>query len=474
MFPIQIDLQFAFILDTIKYKLNLGVTKMKVIKFGGSSVASAKQLNKVLAIVKQDPDRRFVVVSAPGKRDQTDKKVTDLLITYYHIVKEKKDPSAIVAEIFSRYQQIAADLALTEPLELLAQLKNLAQTADFTDPYLLDRFLSTGENLNAQLVAEFFKHAGLAARYLDPKELGITVTAEPQNARVLNESYDKISHWKDSPEILVIPGFFGYTQAGNICTFSRGGSDITGSIVAAGVKAELYENFTDVDGIFAANPKFVHKPELMKCATYREMRELSYAGFSVFHDEALMPSFKANIPVVIKNTNNPDSPGSTIKQSHAEDQNQIVGIASDDGFSSINISKYLLNREVGIVGKVLRILEERNVSFEHMPSGIDDISIILRSHQLDQAKEEELLRAIAYEIDPDSLVIEHGLSVVVLVGEGMKYQPNITADSTAALARKNVNIRMLSQGAGEVSIVFAIKSEQERAAVRSLYYTFFD
>lgn len=447
---------------------------MKVIKFGGSSVASAKQLKKVLSIVKNDPKRRFVVVSAPGKRDKKDKKVTDLLITYYQTVQAKKDSTEIVKQIFARYQEIAAELNLTEPLDILAQLKELAKTADFSDPYLLDRFLSAGENLNAQLVAEFFKHEGLSARYINPKELGITVTDEPQNARVLNESYPAINQWKDSTDILVIPGFFGYTKAGNVCTFSRGGSDITGSIVAAGIKAELYENFTDVDGIFAANPKFVHEPELMKCATYREMRELSYAGFSVFHDEALMPSFKANIPVVIKNTNNPDSPGSTIKQNHDEDQNQIVGIASDDGFSSINISKYLLNREVGIVSKVLRILEDRNVSFEHMPSGIDDISIILRSHQLDAEKEEELLRTIAYEIDPDSLVIEHGLSVVVLVGEGMKYRPNITADSTAALARKDVNIRMLSQGAGEVSIVFAIKSEQERAAVRSLYYTFFD
>lgn len=329
--------------------------------------------------------------------------------------------------------------------------------------------------MNAQLVAACFKKSGINARYINPKELGITVSNEPQNARILEESYEKIYQWRDSKEILIIPGFFGYTKDGHLCTFSRGGSDITGSIVAAGLKVDMYENFTDVDGIFAASPKYIHDPELIEFATYREIRELTYAGFTVFHDEALMPAFKAQIPVIIKNTNNPECQGTLIKKSFdSETRNEVVGVASDGGFCGITIGKYLLNREVGIVRRILQILEDLSIGFEHMPSGIDDISIILRERQLTRDIEAELLKQIEEKIQPDQLSIEHGLSVVALVGEGMRERPGTTSDSTAALARKNVNLRMISQGADERSIIFAIRSEQERLAVRSLYYTFFD
>ncbi len=292
---------------------------------------------------------------------------------------------------------------------------------------------------------------------------------------MLEESYEKIYQWRESEDILIIPGFFGYTTDGHLCTFSRGGSDITGSIVAAGLKVDLYENFTDVDGIFAASPKYIHDPELIEYATYREIRELTYAGFTVFHDEALMPAFKAQIPVIIKNTNNPECQGTLIKKSFENvSRNEVVGVASDGGFCGITVGKYLLNREVGIVRRILQILEDLNICFEHMPSGIDDISIILRERQLTRDIEAELMKQIEEKIQPDQLSIEHGLSVVALVGEGMRERPGTTSDSTAALARKNVNLRMISQGADERSIIFAIRSEQERLAVRSLYYTFFD
>ncbi|REC33093.1 aspartate kinase [Enterococcus pseudoavium] len=450
---------------------------MKVIKFGGSSVASAEQLKKVLAIVTGDSGRRFVVVSAPGKRNNKDKKVTDLLIRFYNAVLYQQDTEELIQEIVARYTEIAAAFHLDNELGKLfyAELKALQEKFDPTDPYALDSFLASGENLNAQLIAACFQKKGVNARYVNPRELGITVSNEPQNARILAESYEKIYQWRDSEEILIIPGFFGYTKDGHLCTFSRGGSDISGSIIAAGMKVDLYENFTDVDGIFAASPKYIHEPELIEYATYREIRELTYAGFTVFHDEALMPAFKAQIPVIIKNTNNPDCQGTLIKKDfNCETRNEVVGVASDDGFCGITIGKYLLNREVGIVRRILQILEDLNIGFEHMPSGIDDISIILRERQLTRDIEAELMKQIEEKIQPDQLSIEHGLSVVVLVGEGMRERPGTTSDSTAALARKNVNLRMISQGADERSIIFAIRSEQERLAVRSLYYTFFD
>ncbi|MDT2737805.1 aspartate kinase [Enterococcus pseudoavium] len=450
---------------------------MKVIKFGGSSVASAEQLKKVLAIVTGDSGRRFVVVSAPGKRNNKDKKVTDLLIRFYNAVLYQQDTEELIQEIVARYTEIAAAFHLDNELGKLfyAELKALQEKFDPTDPYALDSFLASGENLNAQLIAACFQKKGVNARYVNPRELGITVSNEPQNARILAESYEKIYQWRDSEEILIIPGFFGYTKDGHLCTFSRGGSDISGSIIAAGMKVDLYENFTDVDGIFAASPKYIHEPELIEYATYREIRELTYAGFTVFHDEALMPAFKAQIPVIIKNTNNPDCQGTLIKKDfNCETRNEVVGVASDDGFCGITIGKYLLNREVGIVRRILQILEDLNIGFEHMPSGIDDISIILRERQLTRDIEAELMKQIEEKIQPDQLSIEHGLSVVALVGEGMRERPGTTSDSTAALARKNVNLRMISQGADERSIIFAIRSEQERLAVRSLYYTFFD
>ncbi|GCF93356.1 aspartokinase [Enterococcus florum] len=451
---------------------------MKVIKFGGSSVASAQQLKKVLAIVKDDPKRRFVVVSAPGKRHSEDKKVTDLLIAYYNAALANEETSELIQKIVERYGDIGKELGVDPSIcaAFAEELKEVQTTLDKNSPYLLDRFLAMGENLNAQLIAAFFQQEGVSARYINPKELGIIVSDEPQNARILDESYDKIYQWHDCEDILVIPGFFGYTKNGDVCTFSRGGSDITGSIVAAGVKAEIYENFTDVDGIFAATPQYIHEPALIKELTYREMRELSYAGFTVFHDEALMPSFKAKIPVVIKNTNNPNCVGTMIKESYDTDSspNHVVGVASDGGFCSITINKYLLNREVGFVRRILQILEDMNISFEHMPSGIDNVSIIFKECQLTPEAEAKLLERVQKEIEPDELEMEHNISVIALVGEGMKEHPGITAESSAALARKNVNLRMISQGADERSIIFAIRGEQERLAVRSLYYTFFD
>lgn len=449
---------------------------MKVAKFGGSSLASSGQVKKVVDIIKADPERRFVVVSAPGKRHSDDIKVTDLLISLYEQLVAEKDPHRLIDAIYHRYEEIGTafqvDRALLEKIHQAIQ--GLTSLPIKDNPHLYDTILASGENNNAKLIAGILKAQGLSARYISPQELGILVTDEPQNARILNQAYPKIRKWRKNPEILVIPGFFGITEEGKICTFSRGGSDITGAIVAAGVNADLYENFTDVDGIYSAHPGIIHEPELVEELSYREMRELAYAGFSVFHDEALIPSFKAKIPVVIKNTNNPNHPGTRIVHEKQKNDKPVVGIACDRGFTMIYISKYLMNREVGFTLRVLQILKDFNINYEHMPSGIDDISIIIRSNQLTEEKEEELLRKIAYEIDPDELRIKHGLAMVVVVGEGMRERVGITAESAAALARKKINLAMINQGSSEVSIMFSIPEKDEKAAIRTLYYTFFD
>lgn len=449
---------------------------MKVVKFGGSSLASATQLEKILNIVKSDSERKFVVVSAPGKRDQADTKVTDALIKYYRAYVEEGDVTPHQEWIINRYAQMIEELELKPVVleKITKSILNLATLPIEDNLFLYDSFLAAGENNNAKLVAAFFNKNGLNARYIHPKDAGIFVSSEPGNARILPSSYDKIEELTNFEEVLVIPGFFGVTKDNQICTFSRGGSDITGSIIAAGVKADLYENFTDVDGIFAAHPGIIHKPDSIPELTYREMRELAYAGFSVLHDEALIPAYRGKIPLVIKNTNNPNHPGTKIILNHTDKAIPVVGIAGDSNFVSINMSKYLMNREVGFGRKVLQILEELNIRWEHMPTGIDDLSIILRESELTPIKEEEILRQLRQKIEVDHAEIEHGLSIIMIVGEQMKSHIGLTATATKALSDNKINIQMISQGSSEVSIMLVVNSEQEKAAIKALYEAFFN
>lgn len=449
---------------------------MKVVKFGGSSLASAGQLEKVFNIVQSDSERRFVVVSAPGKRNVEDTKVTDALIKYYREYVDGKDVTASQEWIINRYQAMVDELGFSaNSMKKIAEnIISLATLPIDDNEFLYDTFLSAGEDNNAKLIAEYFTFRGLPARYVHPKKAGIIVSSEPGNARILPSSYDKIEELRNAEEVLIIPGFFGVTVDNQICTFSRGGSDITGSIVAAGVKADLYENFTDVDGIFAAHPGIIKHPHSIKELTYREMRELAYAGFSVLHDEALLPAYRGRIPLVIKNTNNPSHPGTRIVLDHTDQTLPVVGIATDDGFVSINISKYLMNREVGFGRKVLQILEDLNIRFEHMPTGIDDLSIVLRNRELTPIKEAEILRQLKTKMEVDKAEIEHGLSIIMIVGENMKSHVGVTATATSALSDQNVNLAMISQGASEVSVMFVVKTEEKEKALQALYAAFFN
>lgn len=449
---------------------------MKVTKFGGSSLANAEQLKKVLNIVKTDANRKFIVVSAPGKEHSADQKLTDILIAYHDAYVTGAPLNDIQDSIINRFKTIIESLELSQKLldTITNNIKGLAHLPIENNPFLYDAFLASGEDNNAKLIAEYFRNNGIKARYLNPGVAGLMVSSEPQNARILPASYDKMEKLREYDGILVIPGFFGITKDGQICTFSRGGSDITGSLIAAAISADLYENFTDVDGIFAAHPGVVKKPHSIKELTYKEMRELAYAGFTVLHDEALIPAYRGRVPLVIKNTNNPDHPGTKIVLDRSTDKNPVVGISGDDRFISINMSKYLMNREVGFGRKVLQILEDLHIRWEHMPTGIDDLSIVIREREMTPIKEKEILTYLTHNLEVDEVSVTKNLSIIMIVGENMKSHVGVTAAATKALSENKINITMISQGSSEVSVMFVVDSKDEKKAIKALYQAFFN
>ncbi|KMY55577.1 aspartate kinase [Bacillus sp. FJAT-27231] len=448
---------------------------MKVCKFGGTSVASATQIKKVAAIIKEDATRKIVVVSAPGKRFDDDIKVTDLLISLAEASLSGKDAEKELQAVVERYGDIAAELGLDHEIAQVIEQDlrdRISQDKENRDLFI-DQLKASGEDNNAKLIAAYFSSIGLEAEYVNPKDAGLIVSDEPGRARALPEAYENLRNLRDRKGIVVFPGFFGYSKDGVMMTFARGGSDITGSILAAAIGAELYENFTDVDSVFAANPKIVDQPVEIKRMTYREMRELSYAGFSVFHDEALMPAFQHSVPVCIKNTNNPSAEGTMIVAEREYSNSPVIGIAADGGFSTIYVSKYLMNRELGFGRRLLQILEEEEISYEHTPSGIDDLSVIVRSHQLSPEKEERIIQKCREDLKVDDVHIEHHFAMVVLVGEGMNNTKGLTARATTAISQAGANIEMINQGSSEVSLVFGIKEEDTNNVLRALYKEFF-
>lgn len=448
---------------------------MKVVKFGGSSVANAEQITKIIDVVTADAERRIVVVSAPGKRCKDDTKVTDLLIALANAVLTGGEYDAELEAVVERYAEIQRDfdlpVSVTEIIE--ADLRGRIENRGANDAQFMDSMKASGEDNNAKVIAEAFTKAGFPAKYVNPGPAGMLLSDEFGNAEVLPESFDRLASLKEISEIVIFPGFFGETKGGEVATFPRGGSDITGAILAAAVKADVYENFTDVDSVCAMDPRVIDNPPAIDCMTYREMRELSYAGFGVFHDEAIVPAVRAQIPICIKNTNNPTAPGTMVVPQRSPDERTVVGISSAPGFCSIYIDKYMMNREVGFGRRLLSILEEEGVSFEHTPSGIDNISVIMASASISK-KEETVVNRINAELKPDAVTVEHGLSLVMVVGEGMQYTPGLAAKATGAFFNAGVNLEMINQGASEISMMFAVKDEDREKALRALGTAFFD
>lgn len=449
---------------------------MKVAKFGGSSLADAKQIKKVRDIVTSDKERKVVVVSAPGKRFKTDVKVTDMLIGCAEAMLKTGNADKEIQDVITRYESIATELGMSGDIISVIHddlMDRIRSSTEHQGKYI-DNLKAAGEDNCAKLVAQYLKESGVNANYVNPKDAGLFLTESFGNARVLPESYDNLRKLADMDGIIVFPGFFGYTKSGSVVTFSRGGSDITGSILAAAMNAKLYENFTDVDSVYSVNPNLVENPKPIAEMTYREMRELAYAGFNVFHEEALVPVYYKNIPVNIKNTNNASAPGTTILPKRRELERPVVGVAGDTGFCSIYVRKYLMNHEIGFGKKLLEILESEGISYEHTPSGIDDISVVIRESQLNGDKEERLIRDIKEILHPDDIFIQKGQALIMLVGEGCKNTVGISAKATRALADADINIEMINQGSSEASIMFGIRAERCKDAVVALYKAFFE
>ena len=453
---------------------------MKVCKFGGSSLADAAQVNKVIDIVLSDPARRIVVVSAPGKRHSGDTKVTDLLITLAETALNGSNTDREFGEVVERYASMADELKLGGDIvrTIEEDLRGrLAQAKELAPEEFMDLMKAAGEDNNAKLVAAAFEARGRRARYASPKDTGMVLKGSFGDATLDPESYARLSRaFSNFEGIVVYPGFFGYTREGKVATFPRGGSDITGSILAAAVCADVYENFTDVDSVYPCDPRIVEevkKGDGIPTMTYREMRELAYAGFGVFNDDAVIPAVKARIPINIRNTNHPSAPGTMIQQSRRVVPGTVVGIASADGFCNIVVEKYLMNRQIGFGRRLLQVLEEAGISYEHMPSGVDSQCVVVKECYLPKENEHKILQALRRELEPDYVTIERDLTMVMVVGEGMCYTPGMLAKACLALASAGVSVSMVNQGSSEVSFMIAIRRQDRDPAVKALYRAFF-
>ena len=432
----------------------------KVVKFGGSSLSGAKQFEKVKHIISLDKDRRYVVPSAPGKRDMKDTKVTDLLYQAYALAEEDKEFSEVFDKIEGRYNEIIEGLKLK--ISLKSEFKTIRD--NFREKIGADYAASRGEYLNGLLLAEYLDYAFVdAAEVIFFKEDGSFDSAR---------TYEAVHERLLDTDRAVIPGFYGSLPDGRIKTFSRGGSDITGSIVARSVKADVYENWTDVSGFFVADPRIITDPENIEMITYAELRELAYMGASVLHEDAIFPVRREGIPINIRNTNKPEDKGSWIVQSTGQKSRfTITGIAGKKGFCSVNIEKDKMNSEVGFGRRVLQAFEDNEISFEHMPSGIDTMTIIVHQDEFIE-KEQRVVSEINRLTHPDSIDIESDLALIAVVGRGMKAAKGTSGRIFSALAHANVNVKMIDQGSSELNIIIGVKNEDFENAIRAIYNIF--
>ena len=437
--------------------------EMKVVKFGGSSLADANQFRRVAAIVKADPARRYVVASAPGKRFSDDVKVTDMLYNCYELVRQGKDIGDYYKQICERYNSIIADLGLD--FDISGELEYIRNAIEHYSGR--DFAASRGEYLNSLILAKYLKFDFIDAESVIYFRENGTFDEEKTNT-VMREELKKHQY-------AVIPGFYGVMPNGTIKTFSRGGSDITGSIVSRAAEAELYENWTDVSGCLMADPRIVKDPLPIKTITYRELRELSYMGASVLHEDAIFPVRYAGIPINIRNTNDPAAPGTMIVSATSEydSEHVITGVAGRRGFSVINIEKDMMNAEIGFGRRVLDVLEDNDISFEHLPSGVDTMSVILSSSYLkDEFKKERILSSINKRVRPDSIVIEDGLALLAVVGRGMVKAKGTAARVFAAISNAGINIRMIDQGSSELNIIIGVEEHDLEKALTAIYNEF--
>ena len=432
----------------------------KVVKFGGSSLASAEQFMKVGKIIQADEARRYVVPSAPGKRNSADTKVTDMLYATYALAKDGKDFSKDMAFIKARYQEIINGLKLDLSLE-----KEFDEIAvNFKKKAGENYAASRGEYLNGIIMANYLGYEFIdAATVIFFDEDGNFMAKKTND--VLSEKLKKI-------EKAVIPGFYGALPDGTVKTFSRGGSDVTGSIVARAAKVDVYENWTDVSGFMVCDPRIVDDPQAIDIITYKELRELSYMGASVLHEDAIFPVRKEGIPINIKNTNAPEDSGTWIVENTCQKSKYVItGIAGKKGFCAVGIDKDMMNSEIGFCRKALQVFEDYNISIEHMPSGIDTMTVFVHQSEFEQ-KEQEVLAGLHKELQPDMIELESDLALIAVVGRGMKATRGTAGRIFSALAHANINVKMIDQGSSELNIIIGVKNEDFEAAIKAIYAIF--
>ncbi|MBR5126864.1 MAG: aspartate kinase [Roseburia sp.] len=432
----------------------------KVVKFGGSSLASAEQFAKVGNIIRADKERKFVVPSAPGKRNSKDTKVTDMLYACYALAEQEEDFKVQLNKIKDRYDSIINGLHLKMSLE--EEFRKIE--TDFKAKAGVDYAASRGEYLNGLIMANY-----LGFEFVDPAE---AIFFDENGEFLADKTNEVLSKRLEGIESAVIPGFYGAGPDGRIKTFSRGGSDITGSIVAKAVRASAYENWTDVSGFLVADPRIVENPKPIKTITYRELRELSYMGASVLHEEAVFPVRRAGIPINIRNTNAPEDVGTWIVESTChQPEFTITGIAGKKGFVSVNIEKDRMNTEVGFGRKVLSAFEDYGISFEHVPSGIDTMTVFVHQPEF-EGKEQSVISAIHRYAQPDSVELEADLALIAVVGRGMKSNRGTAGRIFSALAHANINVKMIDQGSSELNIIIGVRNEDFEKAIKAIYDIF--
>ena len=434
---------------------------VKVVKFGGSSLADAAQFRKVIKIIQAENDRKYVVPSAPGKRFSGDTKVTDMLYNCYEMAAKGNDITEMFTTIMDRYNSIIKELELD--LDLTKEFENIKGA--IIHKAGRDYAASRGEYLNGIILANALGFDFIdAADVIFFKEDG-TLDAEKTN-KILG---DVLS----TRENAVIPGFYGVMPNDTIKTFSRGGSDITGSIVARAAEADLYENWTDVNGFLMADPRVVDNPCTIQKITYHELRELSYMGATVLHEDAIFPVRIAGIPINIRNTNQPEQAGTMIvSNSDSYDTKKIItGVAGKHGFSVITLEKDMMNSEVGFGRRVLEVFEKENISFEHLPSGVDTMSVIVSTDVLEGHKG-RVIKELEEAVAPDSVTVDDGIALVAVVGRGMRNAKGTAARVFKAIAEKDINIRMIDQGSSELNIIIGVNDAEFQSAINAIYHEF--
>ena len=433
---------------------------IKVVKFGGSSLASAKQFKKVGDIIRADKSRRYVIPSAPGKRDSKDTKVTDLLYQCYDAIEAGKSYGKIFQAIKDRYNQIIEGLGLNFSLDY--EFKTIEE--NFLAKKGREYAASRGEYLNGIVMSHY-----LGYEFIDAAD----VISFGKDGRFQQDKTDaELGLRLGTVERAVIPGFYGADEDGNIHTFTRGGSDVTGSIVARAAHADIYENWTDVSGFLVSDPRIVSNPIPIDLITYRELRELSYMGASVLHEDAIFPVRKEGIPIHILNTNRPQDPGTMIVENTCRrPKYTITGVAGKKGFCSITIEKAMMNSEIGFCAKVLEVFEREELSIEHMPSGIDTMTVFIHQDEFMQ-HEQAVISGIHRAVHPDAIELESGLALVAVVGRGMKSARGTAGRIFSALAHARVNVKMIDQGSSELNIIVGMKNEDFEPAVRAIYDIF--